>query len=302
MSEAAAVRAREKGTDERRAAPEAPVPKGEAAPSEADAVLAAEHLHLRHPGADRDAVRDVHLAVRPGELLCMVGPNGSGKSTTLAALGRSLRPRRGTVRLDGRDAWSTSRREYARRVARLPQEPHCPEGLTVEELVHGGRNPHRSFLGPWRGEDRDAVHEALVWMDLQDLRRRTVETLSGGERRRAWLAMVLCQRAEILLLDEPTAGLDLRHAWEVLDRLQQIRRERGTAVVVVLHDLDRALACADRVAVFLRGRLYASGAPLSILDPETLADVFAVESSLWIGRDGACRIDVHGPMDPLRSL
>lgn len=263
--------------------------------------IEAAGLHLRHPGAERDAVRDLHLSVAAGEILCLVGPNGSGKSTTLAALGRELRPRLGGVSLDGADAWSIPRRAFARRVARLPQEPLCPEGLTVEELVRGGRHPHRPFLRPLSRADLDAVHEALSWMELLDLRKRPLERLSGGERRRAWLAMVLCQGAGTLLLDEPTSGLDLRHRWEVLERLRRIHRERGVTVVIVLHDLEQAVRLADRVAVFARGRLYDAGPPAEVLTAETLLDVFAVEAELTAVA-GAPRLDVLRPADPVRNL
>lgn len=263
--------------------------------------LEAAGIHLRHPGAERDAVRDVHLRVEAGEILCLVGPNGSGKSTTLAALGRELTPRMGRVTLDGEDAWSVPRKAFARRVARLPQEPVCPEGLTVEELAASGRHPHSRFLRPPSREDLDAVHEALAWMELSDLRRRPVETLSGGERRRAWLAMALGQGAGTLLLDEPTAGLDLRHQWEVLERLRRIHRERGVTVVIVLHDLEQAARLADRVAVFARGRIYAAGPPAAALDPEMLLDVFAVEAEITPGARSP-RLEVLRPADPLRNL
>jgi iron complex transport system ATP-binding protein len=245
-------------------------------------------------------VRDVHLAVTAGEVLCLVGPNGSGKSTTLAALARDLRPRRGRVELDGDDVWSLNRREFARRVARLPQEPHCPEGLTVEDLVAAGRNPHARWLRPLSRCDRDTVHEALAWMDLVDLRLRPLETLSGGERRRAWIAMVLCQEADVLLLDEPTAGLDLRQQWEVLRLLRRINRERGTTVVLVLHDLAQAVEIADRVAVFARGRVYEVGAPACTLCRETLLDVFGVEAELVPAAAGAAHLRVYRPGEPHR--
>ncbi len=271
------------------------------ATARASARLAAEGVHLRHPGADRDSVRDLHLRVEPGEIVCLVGPNGSGKSTTLAGLGRDLRPREGTVRLDGEDVWRLPRRRFARAVARLPQEPRSPEGLTVEALVTGGRNPHLPLLGAPRAADRRAVAQALREMDLADLRHRTVETLSGGERRRAWIAMVLAQEADALLLDEPTAGLDLRHQWEVLDLLVRINRERKATLVVVLHDLEQAARIAHRLAVFHRGRLYRAAPPGEVLEKEMLRDVFRVEAD--VRREvGALRLRVERPADPIRSL
>jgi iron complex transport system ATP-binding protein len=266
------------------------------------ALLEARRLHLRHPGADADAVRDVTLAVTRGEVLALVGPNGSGKSTILAALARSLRPRSGAVVFAGRDAFAMPRRAYARCVARLPQSPECPEGLTVEELVAAGRHSHRPVLGGMSADDRRAIRAALAAADVADLRRRRVETLSGGERRRAWLAMTLAQETPVLLLDEPTAGLDLRHQHDLLELLRALNRRRGVTVVLVVHELDLAARLADRVAVVHRGRLYAIGAPAACLTRETLHDVFQVETEVAVAGDRV-RIHVVGPHGrPTRRL
>lgn len=264
-------------------------------------LLAAERLHLRHPQAERDAVRDVSLAVFPGEIVALVGPNGSGKSTLLAGLARELAPRGGRVRFAGALVDTVPRRSLARRVGRLPQEPAAPEGLTVEALVGNGRHPHVGPLAPFRAHDRAAVRAALRAMDLVDLRARKVETLSGGERRRAWIAMVLAQEPELLLLDEPTAALDLRHQWEVLDCLARLNRERGLTLVVSLHDLAQAADLAHRLAILHRGRLYATGPPERCLTEETLRDVFAVDA-LVAKEDGQWAVRVRAPADPLRSL
>jgi iron complex transport system ATP-binding protein len=263
--------------------------------------LRAERVTLRHVGADYDSVRDVSVAVERGEVLALVGPNGSGKSTLLAGLARDLAPRVGRIALGDSDAWRLSRRAFARRVARLPQDPACPEGLSVEALVATGRYSHRGPLLPLLPEDRRAVRDALTSLELSDLRLRAVETLSGGERRRAWLAMVLAQGSEILLLDEPTAALDVRQQWEVLILLGRLNREHGTTLVVSIHDLEQAAALAHRVAVLHRGRLYDVGAPERCITPEMLRDVFGVDADVT-KEDGFLRIRVRGPADPLRSL
>jgi iron complex transport system ATP-binding protein len=265
------------------------------------ALLECERLHLRHPSADRDAVRDASLCVRAGELLVVVGPNGSGKSTLLAGLARELAPRAGSIRFDGAELASFPRRALARRLARLPQEPAPPEGLGVEELVRNGRHPHVGALARHGAADRAAVREAIAAMDLESVRHRKLETLSGGERRRTWLAMVLAQRPELLILDEPTAALDLRHQWEVLERLARMNVERGMTLVVALHDLGQAASLAHRVAVMHRGRLYATGPPERCLTEETLRDVFAVDARI-AKDDGATSVRVRGPAQPLRSL
>ncbi len=264
-------------------------------------VLAAERVHLRHTGAEHDAVRDVILEVRAGEIVALVGPNGSGKSTLIAGLARELRPRAGWVRFEGGDAFRIPRRRFAQRVALLPQEPACPEGLTVEALVGHGRHPHVGAFAARTAHDERAVRRALAAMDLADHRRRKVETLSGGERRRAWLAMTLAQETDILLLDEPTTALDLRHQWEVLALLARANQERGLTVVVSLHDLEQAAWLAHRVAVMHRGRVYAAGEPARCLTEETLRDVFGVDSRVT-KEDGSLRVRAQGPADALRSL
>lgn len=264
-------------------------------------LLEARRIHVRHPRGERDVVRDLSVGVRRGEVLALVGPNGSGKSTTLAALGGALQPRSGEVLLAGAPISTLGRRAFARRVARLPQAPACPEGLTVTELVLCGRHPHRGLLDRPRAEDRQAVGAALRRVGLAELRHRRVESLSGGERRRAWIAMVLAQRAEVLLLDEPTAALDLRQQHEVLDLLAEVNHKHGSSIVLVLHDLEQAARIAHRVAVLQRGRLYQVDAPRACIVPEMLRDVFGVAARIVLDA-GRLSVRVDGPADPMRRL
>jgi iron complex transport system ATP-binding protein len=264
-------------------------------------MLAAQRVHLRPAGSDRDVVRDVSITVQPGEIVALVGPNGSGKSTLLAALGRSLRPRLGRVELRGTDVWQHAPRAFAREVARMAQDPSCAEGINVEQLVESGRHPHRRALAPPSAADRAAVREAIQALELGDLRSRTLETLSGGERRRAWLALALAQETPLLLLDEPTAALDVRHQWDVLARLARINQDRRVAVVVSLHDLEQAASLAHRVVILHRGRLYAAGPPERVIDEAMLCDVFGVDARVT-KEDGRMRVQVLRPADPLRAL
>jgi iron complex transport system ATP-binding protein len=263
--------------------------------------LAAHGVHVRPLAAERDVLRDLSLTVARGEILALVGPNGSGKSTALATLGQALAPRLGRVDLDGRDVARIRGRTFAREVARLPQQPLCPDGLTVAGLVACGRHAHRAPLDPLGKADRDAIREAMRAVDLVHLAHRRVDTLSGGERRRAWIALVLCQRAPLLLLDEPTAALDLRHQWEVLILLRRLRDERNVTVAVVLHDLAQAAWIGDRVVVLHRGRVYACGAPRDCITPDMLRDVYGVAATVAWDADG-CLVRVLGPADPVRSL
>ena len=265
-------------------------------------LLRGEGLHAKHRGASREALRDVWFAIDAGELVALVGPNGSGKSTLLATLGRHLDRTRGRLLWQDRETPSRgARRAWARQVAFLPQEPQAPAGITVEAMVGRGRHPHRAA---WSGEsaaDRAAVHRALLALDLLEVKNRPIETLSGGERRRAWLAMVLAQEAQLLLLDEPMSGLDLAQRLEVERLLRRLVREEKKSILVVLHDLTEALRCADRVAVVHRGRLYAVGTPEAVLGSDTLLDVFRLEARIEPGPEGL-RLAVRGPAQGARFL
>lgn len=264
-----------------------------------NAILAAERICVRHLRAERDAVRDVSLRIRAGEVIALVGPNGSGKSTLLAALSGAIAPRTGRVLLHGEDMRRLRGRERARRLARLPQDPRCPDGLTVRELVEMGRYAHRPRFTR-NGHDRDAVDRALDALQLQDYRNRDVQRLSGGERRRAWIAMILAQGASVVLLDEPTAALDLRFQVETLDHLVRLNRERGVTLVVVVHDVEQAARIAHRVVVLRSGRVYEIGRPVDCIREETLQDVFGVETT--VRHDDGLRVRVHGAADPIRNL
>jgi iron complex transport system ATP-binding protein len=262
--------------------------------------LEARRVCVRHPRSSADALRDASLRVERGEVLALCGPNGSGKSTLLAALAGTLQPHSGDVLLEGSDLYRLPSRERAQRLARLPQEPRGPEGLSIETLVGMGRYAHRrQFLGPSR-EDRAAVRAALETVDLIDQRSRPLDRLSGGERRRAWLAMVLAQSAPLLLLDEPTSALDPRHSWEVLEHLVGIHRARRTTIVLAIHDLEDAARVADRIALVYRGRVYATGQPKDVLTRETLQDVFGIDAE--VSYAGQLRIRVLGTADRIRGM
>lgn len=220
-------------------------------------------------------LQGIDLEVRQGELVALLGPNGSGKSTLLRALAGLVRPERGRVLCGGNDVASLSRRAIARRVALLPQRVRCDFAFTVEQVVEMGREPHLRRLQPYGPADRAAVEAAMTRTGVGPLRQRLITALSGGEQQRAFLAQCLAQQPQALLLDEPTASLDIRYQYDVLTCLQGLARE-GHAVVCALHDLDLALRFADRAAVLDRGRLIACGLPAEALTPEVLRQVFGV--------------------------
>ena len=236
--------------------------------------LVAHGVHLAYD--QRRVVHGVDLAVPAGQVTVIVGANGCGKSTLLRALGRILRPVEGRVELDGRDLQRMRPREVASVLGLLPQQPVAPEGISVGDLVGRGRHPHQGAFRRWSAADADAVARALALTDTQDLVGRRVEELSGGQRQRVWVAMMLAQDPRILLLDEPTTYLDIAHQVDVLDLLADLNQQRGTTVVMVLHDLNLAARYADHLVVMAAGRLVREGAPADVLDAECVREAFGL--------------------------
>jgi ABC-type cobalamin/Fe3+-siderophores transport system ATPase subunit len=242
------------------------------------ALLSASGLAVELGGST--IVHQIGLDLAPGEITALVGPNGSGKSTLLRTLARVLRPSTGAVLLDGRDLHARPSREVARRLALLPQEASAPDGVTVRQLVELGRQPHVARLGFLRRRDREAVDWALAAAGVESLAGRLVDTLSGGERRRAWLALALAQKTSLLLLDEPTTYLDVRHQLEVLELVRRLNREHGLTVCWVLHDLNAAAAFSDRMVWLRDGRVVANGTPAALLNPDLVRRTFDVEATV----------------------
>jgi ABC-type cobalamin/Fe3+-siderophores transport system ATPase subunit len=222
----------------------------------------------------------VDLALAPGRITALVGPNGSGKSTLLRALSRILRPAAGTVVLDGEDIAGLPTRDVARRLALLPQRTEAMSGVTVAALVELGRQPHIGRFGGLRASDREAIAWALDVTDSAQHADRLVDTLSGGERQRAWLAVALAQRTGVLLLDEPTTYLDVRHQLEVMALVRALNAEHGLTVCWVLHDLNAAAAYSDVMVCLRDGRVLARGSPPELLTAELVRDAFGIDATV----------------------
>ena len=247
-----------------------------------DPALSARGLAVDLDG--RAILRGIDLDAAPGEWVAVVGPNGSGKTTLLRALG-GLLPYRGSATLRGRELREWPARDRARTLALVRQQTDLPFAFSVREVVAMGRAPHRGWLGPLAGADREAIEDAITGLSLGPLADRPVSALSGGEQQRVLLAQALAQDAGVLLLDEPTAHLDVRHRMDVLDRVRGLAAG-GRAVVAAMHELDWAARYADRVVVLGGGTVAASGAPADVLTPGLLADVFGVRAEVEPGPDG----------------
>lgn len=240
----------------------------------AEALLRVERLSRRFGALT--AVADVSLDLVPGECHAVIGPNGAGKSTLVKALSGTVGPCHGSVRLAGDELSTLSRREIARRVAVVPQEPVFDFPFTALELVLLGRHPHLSGLAFESATDVALARAALERIGAGELSERPVDELSSGERQRVVLARALAQEAPVLLLDEPSSFLDLRYQVELFDLLRELAAE-GRAVLAVLHDLNLAAEYCDRVILLAGGRVAAAGATAEVLTWAHLTRVYGTE-------------------------
>jgi ABC-type cobalamin/Fe3+-siderophores transport system ATPase subunit len=238
-----------------------------------------------------DAVR---LTVEPGGWLAVIGPNGSGKSTLLRSI-LGFHPHQGQVRIDGVPTTGMPRRQRARSMAYAPQTPVLPDGVTTRDYVGLGRTPHRPLLAAPRAVDRQVVADVMERLGLGPMAERQLATLSGGEQQRAVLARSLAQQPRVLLLDEPTAALDLGHAQQVLDLVDLLRRQDGLTVVSTLHDLTLAGQYADRLALLSDGRVVAEGAPADVLTAEALNRHYGARAEVVHGPSGPAVLPVRSP-------
>ncbi|HWN45346.1 MAG TPA: ABC transporter ATP-binding protein [Thermoanaerobaculia bacterium] len=248
----------------------------------------------------RPVLGPVDLDVLRGECLAVVGPNGAGKTSLLRCLTGLLRPTAGELRYEGRSFATLSRRELARRIAYVPQIRPASVPLSVEEIVLLGRYPHLSpfQLAP-RKEDFAAVDAALALVGIDDLRRRPVDELSGGERQAAFIAAALAQESELLVLDEPTIHLDARHQRdlaELLLRLLRVETEAGRRTVVLAsHDLNLASLLGDRLLALSAGQVLACGTPAQILEPRLLEKLFRTRFEIVRGGERPVTLLQLGP-------
>ena len=228
-----------------------------------------------------EAVKDLSFSVATGEVFGLLGPNGSGKSTVVRLLSRVLTPRSGCVNLASQDLRTYSREELARQVAVVPQETAIELPFSVLEVVLMGRSPHLGRFGFERAEDLAIARRAMEQTGVGELAAREIHELSGGERQRVILARALAQEPRVLLLDEPTAFLDIKHQVEVYDLVKTLSRQNGLTVVVILHDLNLAALYCDRLALLKSGCLFCLGTPAQVLTYTNIKAVY--ETEVYIG-------------------
>lgn len=243
-------------------------------------MIALETKKLKLAYGDQVIIDELDIEIPKGKISVLIGSNGCGKSTLLRSMARLLKPKMGTIFLEGQAIAKMPTKEIAKQLAILPQGPVAPEGLTILQLVKQGRYPYQTMFRQWSTEDEQIVNKALQATGLEELRDRDVDSLSGGQRQRAWIAMTLAQNPEILLLDEPTTYLDLTHQVEVLDLLFTLNRQEQRTILMVLHDLNLACRYADHLIAVKQGTIYAQGSPEDIMKTDLVREVFQMECEI----------------------
>lgn len=228
----------------------------------------------------RTLLHNIDLRFDSNKVYGLIGHNGSGKSTLLKLLTRQQRPSEGTLLLDGRPVADYSARAYARQVAYLPQHLPAATSLKAEELVQMGRYAWSGLIGRNAESDRQAVAEAFALTHTERFSGQIVDTLSGGERSRIWLAMCLAQQSRFLLLDEPLAALDIAHQIEVMALVQSLSRRLGLGVIIVIHDINLAAQYCDELVALKQGRLLKRGRPSEIMTAEVLKEIYSVDMNI----------------------
>ncbi|CAK8583741.1 MULTISPECIES: ABC transporter ATP-binding protein [Priestia] len=242
------------------------------------AILATENLDLSYD--DIQIVKKLNLQIPTSKITAIIGSNGCGKSTTLKALARILAPKNGTVYLDGKAISKQSTKEIAKKMAILPQRPEAPSGITVFELITYGRFPHQKGFGKLSDQDRKVIEWALNITEMTSFKNRPIDALSGGQRQRAWIAMALAQQTDLILLDEPTTYLDLAHQLEILKLLENLNKQEGRTIVMVLHDLNLAARFADYIVAMRDGVIVREGKPETVITSEVLKEVFQIDAEI----------------------
>jgi iron complex transport system ATP-binding protein len=245
-------------------------------------MIEVKNLYASYNG--RDVLKQIDLKVERGIFMGLLGPNGSGKTTLLRCISGNLSPRKGTVRIMGRSVDRWKEKELARRMAIIHQDTNPGFDFKVSEIIAMGRYPYLkrfSFNDP---EGNRAIARALEWTNMEELKEKEISKLSGGEKQRVFIARAFAQASDILLMDEPTKNLDIRHSMDIMEIVKENGRLRKMAVLTVLHDIDLAARFCDRIALLKHGRVVAEGETEKVLTEDIIRRVFDIKVKVHRGR------------------
>ncbi len=245
--------------------------------------------NLKFSYGDHEVLRGLSAEIKSGAVTTLMGANGCGKTTLLSLLTKNLKPAEGSISLDGQNLAGISLKDFARRAAIVHQKNAAPDDLTVEKLVSYGRLPYSSIFRAGLDEkNQEQVERAMALTGLLPLRDRRIGTLSGGQRQRAFIAMALAQDTKLLFLDEPTTSLDVRYQVEILRLVERLNREQGITIVMVLHDINQALAYSDEVIGLKDGRVAVQGAPEDVIDSDSLQTLYGIRLPVFHAEGKLC--------------
>ena len=225
-------------------------------------------------------IEDLSIKVNKGEVVSIIGPNGCGKSTLLKTLSRMIKPISGKVYIEDKDIKTMKNKKIAQKICLLSQHNNAPMDLTVEELVYFGRIPHKKWYETKNSEDKEIVDWAIENTGLTKYKNTPIGALSGGERQRAYIAQALCQKPDVLLLDEPTTYLDISYQLEVMELVRSINEKFNITIVMVLHELNQASKYSDRLIIMKKGSIICDGCPNEIVNKEVIKDVYSIECDI----------------------
>lgn len=240
-----------------------------------------EMQHVRLGYGRETIVKDITLQVKPGEMVGLIGPNGCGKSTIIRAISRVISPRSGKILLDGKDVSHIPRRDLARLLGVVPQMPLLPSAFTAFEIVLMGRNPHLGLFQYEGPKELAIAWQAMAQTATQPLAERRVSELSGGEIQCLLIARVLAQETKAILMDEPTANLDIGRQVEILDLIKNLCTEKSLTVLAALHDLNLASQYCDRLVLINNGRIHAEGTPREVITSQNIKEVYGAEDCVY---------------------
>ncbi|WP_077216717.1 ABC transporter ATP-binding protein [Piscirickettsia litoralis] len=236
--------------------------------------LSCANIHFKIKG--QTILNDITLEIPAGKISALIGPNGSGKSTLLKLLTGLITPNQGYIDLNQSELSTFKRKEIAKYISFLPQRSVIPDQFTVEDLIVAGRYPHQGLLRRLHAKDQQVIHWALDVTEMTKYRQRHLHQLSGGQQQRAWLAMILAQETPLILLDEPTTYLDIKHQLQMIELIKNLNINHNKTILWVLHDLNQAIQNSDYLFVLKNGQLITQGTPKQLITDDKLAQTFEI--------------------------